>query len=119
MTYQNRLVYQTAIRDLRKQKKMEQERATRERLQGVLQMAGAVCHEINQPLTAMYGYLDMLEHHLSSDDTSLLKINKIEHQLKRIEKITRQLMHITHYKTKDYAGGETIIDIDQSTDGQP
>ena len=28
-------------------------------LQGVLEMAGAVCHEINQPMMALYGYMDI------------------------------------------------------------
>lgn len=119
VTYKNQLVYQTAIRDLTEQKKIEQERSTHERLQGVLQMAGAVCHEINQPMTAMYGYLDLMGGYLSKDHPLIEKIKKIEEQMSRIEKITRQLMNITKYKTKPYPGGEIIIDIDQSAIEKP
>jgi hypothetical protein len=35
-------------------------RPQRERLQGVFEMAGAVCHELNQPLMAISGYTDFL-----------------------------------------------------------
>ena len=78
-------------------------------------MAGAVCHEINQPMTALYGYIDLLAGHLAPDHPSYQKLPKIEEQLGRIEKIMHKLSQITKYKTKPYAGGEEIIDIDQST----
>ncbi len=114
VSYRNRPVYQAAIRDLTEQKKIELERASRERLQGVLQTAGAVCHEINQPMMALFGYLDLLGSQLPSHHPAFSKLSHIKAQARRIENITRQLMNITQYRTKPYAGGDTIIDIDQS-----
>ncbi|MBU0971956.1 MAG: PAS domain S-box protein, partial [Proteobacteria bacterium] len=41
------------VTDISQRKAAEKETYERERLQGVLEMAGAVCHEINQPLQAI------------------------------------------------------------------
>ena len=36
-------------------KRAEEERLTRKKLEGVLEMAGAACHELNQPLMSASG----------------------------------------------------------------
>lgn len=115
VTYRGYLINQTAIRDLSHQKQIENERAQRERLQGVLEMAGTICHELNQPLTAIYGYLDLINLQVTDHASLATKIEHIDTQLKRIDVITRKLARITHYKTKAYAGGENIIDLDEAT----
>ena len=53
----------------------------------------------------------------SREDPLTESIAKMAQQLQRIEQITQKLMRITAYKTKDYAGGDTIIDIDQAASG--
>ena len=40
---------------MKKRRQLEEERLRRERLQGVIEMAGAACHELNQPLQALSG----------------------------------------------------------------
>jgi len=92
----------------------ERERLQREKLQGVLEMAGAVCHELNQPVMAMAGYADIVSMGVSGDDVFQEKLAKLKTQATRVGEITRKLMKITRYKTKDYATGEKIIDIDAS-----
>lgn len=114
VTYGGQVTNQTTIRDLTHQKQVEHERAHRERLQGVLEMAGTVCHELNQPLTSIYGYLDLLAMQLPDDENYSAKFDNINKQLKRIQAITRKLAHVTQYKTKTYAGGENIIDLDEA-----
>jgi PAS domain S-box-containing protein len=112
VTYQGRPVLQTAIRDLTLVKQSEQARIHHERMRGVLQMAGAVCHEINQPLMALMGYIDIINACNGSKASTEKSLTKIGEQVNRISKLTKKLMHITQYKTKNYAGGEQIIDID-------
>lgn len=114
VSYNNAMVYQTAIRDMSQQKAMEQEHAMHERLQGVLEMAGAVCHEINQPMMALYGYMDILTTRTARGEPLDKTVDRMDRQLKRIETILQKLMHITQYKTKDYVGGEKIVDIDEA-----
>ncbi len=115
VAYQGKSLFQTAIRDLTLEKHIQQERDDRERLQGVLEMAGTVCHELNQPLTAIYGYLDLLRAQLPANRKHSAKVEQVVEQIQRIETITQKLTHITRYKTKRYAGGEKIIDLDQAT----
>jgi hypothetical protein len=42
------------------------------------------------------------------------KIAKIRQPLNRLRDMSRKLMHITRYETRDYVEGEKIIDIDRS-----
>ena len=114
VTYKNGMVYQTAIRDLTEFKHMEQERAAHERMQGVLEMAGAVCHEINQPLMALHGFMDIIDAKAGKSGSLASHLEKMRDQIERIQMLTRKLTHITKYETKAYAGGERIIDIDQA-----
>jgi signal transduction histidine kinase len=55
-------------------------RPQRERLQGVFEMAGAVCHELNQPLMAISGYTDLLAMKVPKNDTNYEKVVKIQTQ---------------------------------------
>ncbi|RLB87704.1 MAG: hypothetical protein DRH26_15070 [Deltaproteobacteria bacterium] len=81
----------------------------RERLQGVLEMAGAVCHEINQPLQAILGYSELLL--MGPQESMGNHLNAIKSQSTRLGKITKRLANITQYKTVDYPGNTKIVDI--------
>lgn len=117
VTLKGRPVFQTSVRDLTQIKQSEQERIEHERLFGVLQMAGAICHELNQPLMAIFGYMDIINAQNQMDEPTAFATQRIGEQIEQIKKITRKLMHITQYKTKEYAGGEHIIDIDLASSG--
>jgi PAS domain S-box-containing protein len=97
--------------DISQRKSAEKEKFERERLQGVLEMAGAVCHEINQPLQAILGYSELLLLSRGSDNIEENNINSIKSQATRLGKITRKLSNITHYRTVDYPGNTKIVDI--------
>ena len=112
--YNGSMLYQTAIRDLTERKRIEQERISHERMRGVLEMAGAVCHEINQPLMALQGFMDILTSKTELPDRATDQLHKMDEQIERIKKLTHKMMHVTKYETKDYAGGEKIIDLDQA-----
>jgi hypothetical protein len=47
-------------RDITERRRAEEEAKRREKLQGVLEMAGAVCHELNQPLQVLMTSIDIL-----------------------------------------------------------
>lgn len=115
ITYKGSMVYQTAIRDLTEQKRVEQARLSQQKMQGVLELAGAVCHEFNQPLMALQGFVDIIQAKSEHSETMVKYLGKINDQIDRLGDLTRKLMNIATYETKAYAGGETIIDIDQST----
>ena len=112
--YKGRKVRVTAIRDLTEQKKAEAVLRESERMEGVLEIAGAVCHELNQPLMAITGYTDLISATISKNDPVFDKIQKIIRQIGRIGIITQRLMSITKYETKEYLQGK-IIDIEKSS----
>ncbi|MEH0022162.1 MAG: GAF domain-containing protein [Desulfobacter sp.] len=96
--------------DISERRAAEKESFERERLQGVLEMAGAVCHEINQPLQAIIGYSELLQ--MDPDPTtSGSSLNSIRTQANRLGKITATLANITQYKTVEYPGNTKIVDI--------
>ena len=99
-----------------KEMRAEEERLERERLQVLLEMAGAVCHELNQPLQGIYGYSQSLLMKLAKDDQRYAKIKKIIELTMRMGDITGKLRGITKYETKDYVQGVKIVDIDKSSD---
>ena len=102
------------ITDISQRTAVQKEKYERERLQGVLEMAGAVCHEINQPLQAILGYSELLLMGSGPDsieDNNRKTINSIKSQATRLGKITRKLSNITRYRTVDYPGNTKIVDI--------
>ncbi|GBC59587.1 hypothetical protein DENIS_0526 [Desulfonema ishimotonii] len=89
----------------------------RRKLQGVIEMAGAVCHEMNQPLQSILGYAELLIMDISPEGPGYEKAVKISEQVRKMGKITKKLMKITEYRrfeTKIYLDGQKIVDIDRS-----
>ena len=77
-------------------------------------MAGAVCHELNQPLMAMSGYLELLSMEISDKPAIIKRVDKVSNQVQRISEITSKLMSITRYETKKYLR-DHIVDIEKSS----
>ena len=98
-------------RDITDRKKAEQERLDHEKLQGVLEMAGATCHELNQPIQVLFCLIDELRDVSPESDI----IQKLEEQLHRMKEITSKVNNITAYETKDYVEGVKIIDITKAS----
>ncbi|MBN2419524.1 MAG: hypothetical protein JXL81_09090 [Deltaproteobacteria bacterium] len=104
------------LNDLTEIKKAEKERINKEKLEGVLEMAGAVCHEINQPLQVLLGQTEILDIESKNDSSLNKNLKMITDQIEKIALITQRLMNITKYETKPYIAGN-IIDIEKSSQG--
>lgn len=104
------------VRDISDRKIAEKERLKKEKLLGVLEMAGAACHELNQPLQIVSGYFELFLSEIPEDHPLIENLNIIRDQIDRMARITRKIMKITKYKTKPYIKGSMIIDIDKSSD---
>ncbi|MBW2107815.1 MAG: hypothetical protein JRI36_03995 [Deltaproteobacteria bacterium] len=104
-------------RDLSERKRAERERVRREKLEAIIEMAGAVCHEMNQPMQAISGYCELLMDDAIHGDRLCTDAKKIHDQVMRMAKIMKKLMGITKYETKDYVfEGRKIIDIDRASE---
>jgi len=87
--------------------------AEKEKLKGVIEMSGAVCHELNQPMQVVSGISEMLMMDVQDDNLLLGNIKTIKEQIYIMGEITKKLMRVTKYETKDYLKGK-IIDIDKA-----
>jgi len=97
----------------RKIQEQQQAIIQEEKLNVLLQMAGATAHELNQPLMILLGNIELLE--LSGGDPESLKkyIAKIKDAGLRISECVNKIQNIRHTETRPHDSQSTIIDLDQ------
>ena len=111
---QNDDVVLLSIEDITEAKEHERTLLEKEKLSAVIHTAGAVCHEMNQPLMTILGFSELLIDEISQGEIQKTNLMKIKEQAQRLGAITRKLMTITKYKTKGYLKSE-ILDIDAAS----
>ncbi len=100
-----------------KNRQLEQAQAAlvkRERLAAIGEVAVAVNHEINNPLTVIIGNAEFLLNDLNdADQATLNKVETIVSESKRIARITRALRRVDRPVVEDYLpGGRKMLRID-------
>lgn len=103
---------------MKKRRQFEEERLQKAKLHGVIEMAGAACHELNQPLQTLAAYAHSLLRDVSEDSPVVEKIKKIKETVHQVGQITKKIMNITKYETKEYINGFKIIDIDKASSSE-
>lgn len=98
------------IRDITAQRRLEAEQAERNKLAGVIEMAGAVAHEINSPLFAALGTAQMLECDLAGGEMEE-DIGTVVRNLKTISELTAKMTVMTGYSSRDYVGETRIVEL--------
>ncbi len=96
-------------------KRAEEDRLIKQKLEGVIEMAGAACHELNQPLMVVSGNCELLMTRLEKSDPNYERTKIIIEQIYKIGEITRKIMEINKYETKNYINVK-IIDIDKASE---
>lgn len=86
-----------------------------EKLSGILEMAGTICHEFNQPLQVISGAAELLMMDKSGNPDNRKLLETILTQATRMGDINRKLMNITRYERCHYIGEHTIIDIGKAS----
>ena len=100
----------SVLTDVTSRKESEKILREKDLLQGVLELSKAVCHEMTQPLMSILGYFDLILIDMPIDDPNYSKIFKIQTQLERMSEITKKLMKISRYQTKNYLN-ENMFDL--------
>jgi PAS domain S-box-containing protein len=101
--------------DITERERAEEEKRHNERLTAALEMAGAICHELNQPLQVIGGRVDLLQ--MDSTDRRVQEsLEVIRQQVDRMGTITRELMGLKKYSNRDYLGKLRITDIHPAPD---
>jgi len=93
-----------------------QEEAKHQKLEAALETAGAICHEISQPLQTLMGEAELLQVRHGQDPVINEKLELIIAQTERLANITQKLVQLTRYESKKYPGGFNILDLDRSID---
>ena len=79
------------------------------------ELAGMAAHELNQPLTSVLGYAEMLKARVPESDARLRRpIDTIFVQAERMAEIVRKIGRITKYETKRYGGTTDMIDLNRA-----
>jgi len=102
------------VLDVTDKMEAEKERIEKERLAGVLEMAGATAHELNQPLQVISGIAWMMLSRLDKDDPNYKNAEKIYAEVERMANIAGKISSISSYEVKKYVGETRIIDIEKA-----
>lgn len=98
------------IRDITAKKQLEEEQLKRVKLQGVIELAGTVAHEINSPLFAALGTAQLIEEDLEQQDL-IDNVSTIIRNLKDIGVLTKKMTSMTGFESRDYVGEAKIVEI--------
>ncbi len=81
----------------------------------IAELAGTTAHELNQPLTSIMGYAELLKRRIAADDSNHRAVDTILTEAERMAEIVRKIGKITRYETKAYVGGAQILDLEKSS----
>ncbi|HYO57696.1 PAS domain S-box protein [Archangium sp.] len=81
----------------------------------IVALAGTAAHELNQPLTSVMGYAELLKRRLKEEDTAYKPVDIIYREAERMAEIVRKIGRITRYETKAYMGSQQILDLDKAS----
>jgi two-component system cell cycle response regulator len=84
-----------------------------ERIKVLLQMAGAKAHELNQPLMALLGGIELIEMDRKSPDKLAHHIALVKEAGDRISEVVKNIQTIRHDDTVEHLDKTSIVKIDQ------
>ena len=102
-------------RDVTERKYLEFQLREKEKLNGILEIAGGASHEINQPLTVIISGLEQLVKRLEPDDPEHELTQMVLDHANRLREVSEKLAQITRYASTEYVAGKRIVDLDQSS----
>lgn len=112
--------------DIREKLRMEarlaraqEELREREKQAAIAELAGTTAHELNQPLTSVMGYAQMIRRRVGEESPLASAADVIVTQAERMAEIVRKIGKLTRYETKSYVGDQKILDLDRASGDDP
>ncbi|MDH5491895.1 MAG: PAS domain S-box protein, partial [Myxococcales bacterium] len=82
----------------------------------IAELAGTAAHELNQPLTSIMAYAELLQRKLEGGSAEHRAAETMVREAERMAEIVRKIGKMTKYETKTYVGGQRILDLDKASD---
>ncbi len=81
----------------------------------IADLVGATAHELNQPLTSVMGYAELLRRRMDSDDENRPAVDTIIREAERLANIVRKIDQIIAFETRAFnSPGVHVLDLDKS-----
>lgn len=91
----------------------------KERLGAIIETAITVNHEINNPLTAILGNIQLLLlHRKDLDEEITAKLRTMESSAMKIKDVTQRLLRVSSARTVEYSEGTTMLDLSGTDDDE-
>ncbi len=84
----------------------------------VIQLAGGIAHELNQPLTIIISTAELLARRDPAKDDLRPYLHQLIQASERVSDTVQKLEKATSYRTKPYVAGVEIVDLDQASEEQ-
>jgi PAS domain S-box-containing protein len=94
--------------------KAQEELRQHERSLALAELAGTTAHELNQPLTGVIGYAELLLKRLEASSPLRGAAEVILSEAERMAEIVRKIGKITKYETRSYVGEVNILDLEKA-----
>ncbi|HVJ14359.1 MAG TPA: PAS domain S-box protein, partial [Polyangiaceae bacterium] len=94
---------------------VQEELRNKEKQAIIAELAGAAAHELNQPLTSVIGYSELLRRQVEPGSQLAQAVAIIISEAERMAEIVRKVGRITKYETKTYVGGARILDLEKAS----
>ncbi len=104
-----------AVRLKEQYQRVQERLLEREKQSLITQLAGTTAHELNQPLTSILGYSQLIKRRLPEDDPNQKSVDVIMSEAERMAEIVRKIGRITRFETTSYVGNAEILDLDKSS----
>jgi len=102
------------LRDVTTRVLLEKETGEKQRLEGVLELARTVAHELNTPLFVALISIDVIKEKCENNPDILEDLETIKKNIKVSTNLIKKMTQITRYKSREYVGDVTMIDLDDS-----
>src|SRR4029078_7581399 len=80
----------------------------------VAELAASAAHELNQPLTSIIGYTQLIQRQSDKEAAHLRALSIILSEAERMAGIVKKIGRITRYETTDYVGSAKMLDLDRA-----
>lgn len=94
----------------------QQKLADTEKQALIAELAGTAAHELNQPLTSVMAYAELLKRKLPGETAEHRAATTMLREAERMADIVRKIGKMTKYETKSYVGRQKILDLDKASD---